>query len=66
MAKRVRPKRDRAADVAAKIEQIAKLSPTAGAMFEDWINRLLAGEPIENVQPEMERMLEVFKKHRPR
>lgn len=62
MARRRPPKtEDRAARVAAKIEQIAKVSPTAGALFEEWIDRLLAGEPLESVQPEMERLRAILK-----
>jgi hypothetical protein len=52
--------------LAAKLETIARLSPTAGALFQDWIDRLIAGESIETVQPEMDRFLEVWNKARRR
>jgi hypothetical protein len=46
--------------LAAKLETIARLSPTAGALFQDWIDRLIAGEPVESIKPEMDRLRQVW------
>lgn len=60
------PNEDRIQRLAEKIGRIGELSPTAGALFDEWIERLIAGEPLESVQPEMERVLALFKKSRRR
>lgn len=39
-----------------QIERIAKLSPSMLELFENWIDRMLAGEPLEDIKPEMDRL----------
>jgi hypothetical protein len=53
-------------DLASKLQEIARISPTAGTLIEEWLDRLIAGESIETVQPEMDRFLEVWNKARRR
>ena len=39
-----------------QIERIAKLSPSMLELFENWIDCMLAGEPLEDIKPEMDRL----------
>lgn len=60
------PTSGRAAKIAAKIERLAEMSPTTGLLFVEWIDRLLAGESLEEIEAEMRRVLDVVTKHRRR
>jgi hypothetical protein len=66
MARRRTPPPDGAARLVEKIERIARISPTTGQLFEEWIDRLIAGEPLESVKAEMDRVLALYNKKRKR
>lgn len=59
---RRKPVTDRATALAAKVERIARVSPTAAALIEEWVDRLIAGEPMEDIEAEAKRLGEVLKK----
>jgi hypothetical protein len=61
---RRKPVIDRATALAAKVERIGRVSPTAAALIEEWMDRVIAGEPIENIQAEATRLREVFNRLR--
>ncbi len=44
----------------AKLAQLHTISPTTVTLFEEWAERLLAGETIDDLQPEFDRLLKVY------
>jgi hypothetical protein len=54
------PPSDRVRRIVEQLQAIERISPTAAELFVDWIDRLLAGEPLESVKPEMDRLNELF------
>lgn len=61
-----RDQQERVRRLAAQLQKLAEVSPTTGEVFEDWIDRLIAGESIEDLKPEMDRLIEIYKRHRRR
>lgn len=61
---RRKPVTDRATALAAKVERIGRVSPTAAALIEEWVDRLIAGEPMEDIEAEAKRLREVLNKRR--
>jgi hypothetical protein len=42
--------------ISEKLEHLERMSPTLGALLHEWIDRLLAGESLEDIQAEMARV----------
>jgi hypothetical protein len=47
-----------------RLKELEKLSPTTLELIEHWVDRLIAGESIESIRPEMDRLIALFKKRR--
>jgi hypothetical protein len=47
-----------------KLQRLQRESPTAVELIGEWIERLVAGEPLESVKPEMDRVLALFQAKR--
>lgn len=50
-------KKDVVADLVAKVERLRRASPTLADLIEHWVDRLIAGEPLEALQAEMDRVV---------
>lgn len=60
MPRRRMTQEERVARIGKQLEAIERISPTTVDLFEEWIDRLIAGEPLSSIKPEMDRLNELL------